>query len=259
MLETWRSKSLEDFTNELCAASVLYKVPFNDLYPWHFDYYSNALQKEIISNLTSLSDKKFNTYINFVANEIKKTYVYDPNDQIIGMWIEKYNLNVSDFPFSNNDRISTIISSVLKPSFPKNIENQLDRRLIFDFHSFAVFLEYNKIITFINSLLPEEDNGNLATKNSMLPLNPYPRIFTSFEAYVKFKNLVDEFGNTKHNLSNYSFVYHRMVKDKLIYEDYKQTEFVFFLLEFNVNISRIKPKTQFGNKDIRESIYNSIK
>jgi hypothetical protein len=88
--------------------------------------------------------------------------------------------------------------------------------------------------------------------------NPYPRIFTTTKAFNKFKILLDEFGNTKENLANYSFVYHRMKRDKLIFDDYQQTQFVFFLLDFNINISRIKPKTQLGNKDLRESIYNRV-
>lgn len=89
--------------------------------------------------------------------------------------------------------------------------------------------------------------------------NPFPRIFTSPKAFNKFKKLNEEFGDTKQNLSNYSFVYHRMVKDKFIFEDYKQKDFVFFLLDFDINIDRIKPKTQLGNNDFRESIYNSLK
>jgi len=88
--------------------------------------------------------------------------------------------------------------------------------------------------------------------------NPHPRIFTSFEAYTKFKNLLDEFGNTKENLANYSFVFHRMKRDKLIFDDYQQTQFIYFLLDFDINISRIKPKSQLGNNDLREGIYNRI-
>ena len=88
--------------------------------------------------------------------------------------------------------------------------------------------------------------------------NPYPRIFTSYNAFDKFKKLLDEFGNTKENLANYSFVFHRMKKDNLIFDDYQQTQFVFFLLDFDINISRIKPKTQLGNNDLREGIYNRI-
>lgn len=89
--------------------------------------------------------------------------------------------------------------------------------------------------------------------------NPYPRIFTSIKAFDKFKKLREEFGDGDEDLANYSFVYHRMKKDKLIYEDYKQTEFMYFLLEFDINIKRIKPKSQLGKTDFRESIYNSIK
>nr|WP_315232681.1 hypothetical protein [uncultured Flavobacterium sp.] len=107
---------------------------------------------------------------------------------------------------------------------------------------------------------PEIINIDLEDKLSVADEdNLYPRIFTSHKAFDKFKKLREEFGNTKQNLSNYSFVYHRMVKDKFIFEDYKQTEFVFFLLAFDINISRIKPKTQLGNNDLRESIYNSLK
>lgn len=89
--------------------------------------------------------------------------------------------------------------------------------------------------------------------------NPYPRIFTSPKAFDKFQKLLEEFGNGDENLANYSFVYHRMVKDKFIYEDYKQTEFMYFLLNFDINIKRIKPKNQLGKNDLRESIYNSVK
>jgi len=88
--------------------------------------------------------------------------------------------------------------------------------------------------------------------------NPYPRIFTSFKAFTKFKNLLEEFGNSSENLANYSFVYHRMKKDNLIFDDYQQTQFMYFLLDFDINIKRIKPKSQLGNNDLREGIYNRI-
>jgi hypothetical protein len=109
--------------------------------------------------------------------------------------------------------------------------------------------------TTINPVIVKVENSNSAAILEKEE-NPYPRIFTSFEAYTKFKNLLDEFGNTKENLANYSFVFHRMKRDKLIFDDYQQTQFVFFLLDFDINISRIKPKTQLGNNDLREGIYN---
>lgn len=102
-------------------------------------------------------------------------------------------------------------------------------------------------------------NGTTTTTNIKEEnTNPHPRIFTSTEASNKFKNLLDEFGDTDENLANYSFVFHRMKRDKFIYDDYQQTQFVFFLLDFDINISRIKPKNQLGKNDFRESIYNKV-
>ncbi|MGZ9676143.1 hypothetical protein [Flavobacterium sp. GNP001] len=105
----------------------------------------------------------------------------------------------------------------------------------------------------------EKTSAKQSVIGNPIEANPYPRIFTSSKAFDKFQKLLEEFGNGDENLANYSFVYHRMVKDKFIYEDYKQTEFMFFLLDFNINIKRIKPKNQLGKTDLRESIYNSVK
>lgn len=90
-------------------------------------------------------------------------------------------------------------------------------------------------------------------------INPYPRIFTTAKAFDKFEKLLAEFGDGNENLSNYSFVYHRMVKDKLIFEYCKPIEFVYFLLNFDINLDRIKPMKQLGKTKLREGIYNSIK
>jgi hypothetical protein len=88
--------------------------------------------------------------------------------------------------------------------------------------------------------------------------NPYPRIFTSVGAYSKFKNLFDEFAKSNQDLANYSFVFHRMKKDNLIYKDLKQLEFIDFLSSFEIHLDRLKPISQLGNNDLREGIYNRI-
>jgi hypothetical protein len=112
-------------------------------------------------------------------------------------------------------------------------------------------------MAFISELKTNKTSG-VIIPNETKPTNPYPRIFTSIKAFEKFQNLLDEFGNGSENLANYSFVFHRMKRDKLIFDDFQQTQFVFFLLDFDINISRIKPKSQLGNNDLREGIYNRI-
>ena len=111
--------------------------------------------------------------------------------------------------------------------------------------------------TTINPVIVKVENTN-NTDNSEKEENPYPRIFTTTKAYNKFKNLLDEFGKGNQDLANFSFVFHRMKKDNLIFKDVKQIEYIDFLSFFEINLDRLKPITQLGNNDLRESIYNRV-
>lgn len=112
-------------------------------------------------------------------------------------------------------------------------------------------VENIKIILNINSsethVVEEEKQKNI-----------YPRIFTNDYAFIKFNGLLNEFGNSEQNLANYSFVFHRMKSDNLIFIDLKQIEFVDFLSNFEIHIDRIKSENLLGNMDLREGIYNRI-
>lgn len=99
--------------------------------------------------------------------------------------------------------------------------------------------------------IPEEKSNKLE--------NPYPRIFKDYNAFLIFEKLMSEFGNTKDNLANYSFVYHRMLKDNLIYDDLQKLQFTYFLLNFDIKIDRIKRFEDIGKKQLRESIYSKAK
>ena len=103
------------------------------------------------------------------------------------------------------------------------------------------------------------ENGVItSTTTEVITENLYPRIFTTAKAFEKFKNLVNEFGNTKENLANYSFVFHRMKRDGLIYDDFQKLQFTYFLLKFEINIDRIKSMKEIGKLEYRESIYNRV-
>lgn len=113
----------------------------------------------------------------------------------------------------------------------------------------------------LNSIIKLEYHEDVISEESVnikSSVNPYPRIFTSDKAYFKFENLLKEFENSRQNLANYSFVFHRMKKDNLIYNDLKQLEFIDFLSIFEIHLDRLKPISQLGNSDLREGIYNRI-
>jgi hypothetical protein len=121
--------------------------------------------------------------------------------------------------------------------------------------------EVPSIISMFNN--PEIEKAIIPTEEKSNPIenekNPYPRIFKNFKAYIVFKNLLEEFGTSKDSLANYSFVYHRMKKDELIYDDFQQLQFTYFLLDFNIKIDRIKRMDDIGKIDYRESIYSKAK
>jgi hypothetical protein len=111
---------------------------------------------------------------------------------------------------------------------------------------------------YFDALIPIEKRKIEKVSKTTNEENPYPRIFTSIKAFEKFKNLLDEFGNTKENLANYSFVFHRMKRDELIYDDFQKLQFTYFLLKFDINIDRIKSMKEIGKIEYREGIYNRI-
>jgi uncharacterized protein (DUF488 family) len=113
----------------------------------------------------------------------------------------------------------------------------------------------------LEMLLGEDNDNEINSTPADLVIqteNTYPRIFTSIKAFEKFQNLLNEFGISSQDLANYSFVFHRMKKDSLIFKDLKQIEFIDFLSSFEIHLDRLKPKSQLGNIDLRESIYNRI-
>lgn len=255
---------LADFTEELSAAHHLDDSTFIDLYhDGHYFDRTAALKKEIIDNLNFLPIDRFNAYIKYVQDEIHEVYGhYNPDECIIGKWIEKFHLLEKDFPFYDNNEVQRLLAVNKKQYKVVSEETVINVSLMqLEFHWYAGHLEYLKMKRVIDELLPKEKGGIITSASSFnnSPINPYPRIFTSDKAYKIFNNLKSELSVTKTSLSDYSYVYHKMLKDGYIYDDYKQTEFVFFLLNFDIKIDRIKPWNQIGNKKLRDSIYLKAK
>ena len=50
-----------------------------------------------------------------------------------------------------------------------------------------------------------------------------------------------------------------MKKDELIFDDVRNLQFIYFLLDFDINIYRIKPLSEIGKKPLRDSIYSRAK
>ena len=238
---------------DMSNVDVLKTSSFSDLYPWHYSDPTINLQNDILIKMENLKESKFDTFLKHLRDEIAEYHIYDPNESLIPKTIERFNIKESDFPPFHIEEFEKFVEII----HPYNKEVCADYLIQREIHVYAAHLEAEKILDFIDSMLGNSESVSSETPEKLE--NKYPRIFTSQKAFEFFDRLKEEFGNSKKALADYSFIYHRMKKDRLIFDDYKQTEFVYFLLEFGINVGRVKPLSQQGNSDYRAGIYNRVK
>ncbi len=134
------NSALKSFIQTLCDVSELEKYPFSELYPWYFYEFTSNLKEEIINNLTSLNEKQFHVYLEYVKDKITEAYVYDPDECIIDRWLKEYELDEKDFPFYSNEKICKLLSSFNDVSLSKDEASKV-RSIQLQFHWYSVYLE----------------------------------------------------------------------------------------------------------------------
>jgi hypothetical protein len=166
-------KPLEYFNNQLNDVSILNEYSFMELYPWYYFDATEKLKKEIVNNLTKLQENQFNAYLNYTKEQIKEFHVFDPEICIIQQWLDKFDIAPEDFPFIENHGVKLLTQSKYKDdSFGKE-QNRLVYSIQREFHLYAVFLEVEKIVTFINEFLIKtgDDSVGLVSNPKILKGN----------------------------------------------------------------------------------------
>lgn len=237
---------LNGFIEMLNSYERVIHTPFLTLYNgyWFTDI-REQLEKEIHENFMNADQDKL-IYLDYAKTRIEKEIIYKETNQFLEKWIEQFKLSDLEFPFIEDEQIIIYLAtSRQQPNVPYE-ERNIIINMQKDFYCHAALLEKNNILKFIEKLFAEANYDK----------NPYQQIFTSTKAYNAFKILLEEFGNGKTNLANYSFVYHRMKRDGLIYDDCPKVKFIFLLLDFGINIDRIKDMEDIGNRDGKAAIYS---
>lgn len=144
---------LENFLHEIGNTLFLNETSFYDFYFSHYADISDALKKQIIDNLNSLPEIKFDVYIRYVKDEINKYHCYDPNACIIEKWMTKFNINEDDFPFNLNEEVIRLLS-IKKVDYPLEIKEAREISLMqLEFHWYAIYIEVKNILSFIDGLI----------------------------------------------------------------------------------------------------------
>ena len=158
-------KALENFTHQLNDVSVLDEYSFLELYSWYYFDTTEMLKKDIITSLTELPEKQFNAFLKYINEQIQVYHVFDPEVCIIQKWLDKFDLAIEDFPFLNNQDIELLTLPKYKDDTLEKEQSRLVYSIQREFHLYAVFIEAQKIKTFINGLLINEhdDSKELVT------------------------------------------------------------------------------------------------
>lgn len=92
-------------------------------------------------------------------------------------------------------------------------------------------------------------------------INKYPRVFVDVFSSLFFEKMYDEFRNSKHILADFSFIYRKMVYDKLIYQDFRPEMFKSWIAEepFSIIIDSNLKSLNDCTTNEKEIIYNKIK
>lgn len=250
-----KKTAITDFTEELSAAHHLNNSSFEDLYYWHYFDTSAALKKEIMENLNSFSLVRFDAYIKYVNNEIHEVYgYYNPDECIIGKWIEKFDLKEEDFPFYNHEAVTYLLS--VKSEYCKRESNKKKVNIglmQLEFHWYAGHLEYLKMKRFIDELLPikiKSSNENSSVINDSEAKNNFQNttwfkvglLFAKGKVQELYKKHITEKGHFK----------------KITLElDFKATDRPYF--SETINNSTNNPKNIYSNFDKMKKIRDYCK
>ena len=86
-------------------------------------------------------------------------------------------------------------------------------------------------------------------------------IFANEFAFDLFKNLHERFKDSPSQMANYSYIYRKMVKESLIRDSFKPSQFIDFIsLEpYNVdNVDQLKTLDRIGEKNVVRQNFNAI-
>lgn len=275
----FKYKPLKDFIQGVCDINSFhtYKsfldIPQNSTlsYEKAKDNLNNAfyrLEAFMNGNVNQYSHFDFNTAFTelFYLNRKVENYTYDNCKRIGKYWTltEQIRIDYDKSNFKNQNAYDNkafcndcdVITSIAWDRIDEFISFQTQDEIE----------EQNKKLSIADVIKSSQKNEKIKevieTSKDETPkeeTNPYPKIFKNHNAYSIFKKLVEEFGNTKENLSNYSFVFHKMTYEDLIHFDLKQQSYFTFLDDFDITISRIKPLQSIGKITYRESIYLKAK
>ena len=184
---------IKNYNNE----STITNSTFNDLYNTFILKSSYDLKTEIMEQMLQFPDLKDN-YLDYLYKRITSETQHDPDTSVLEKWIQDYQLQGLDFPFTANTQINEFLDSSMEFPDPKIKEPFLVEAISKYFYKHAFYLEKTNILELIQIQkikLSTDKNSH----NSIEDLNP---IFKSLEGFEIFSHLLENLGVNMSTIKN---------------------------------------------------------
>jgi hypothetical protein len=183
-LNIFLNNFIEKFNNQ----GIIQQTIFTELYDEYIIPASSQLQDEIKINTITLPIADRENYLKYFRNLIEDEIIDSYNESNIAKWMLYFELDLNEFPFVDNEMIKIKLSTWHnQPGLDyKSKKDLLKLQKDFFLHSF--YLESNKIIKLINSLLPSRTI--VETNSNKIKLN-YFKIKAGYSKTNKAKALFE--------------------------------------------------------------------
>jgi hypothetical protein len=186
-LKPFKDVMLEGFLNEINNIDDLYKYTFIQCYDFGIKRFTESLILEIKENILFLPQEKMNIYLDYVKDKIENSQNYSTNEISLDKWITAYKLESLNFPYLENKDVNQLITKSINYYLWDEEDRSLMEDIQLDFFNYAVKLESDKVINYINNLNPRITDNNTSTPDTIT----FDSIFKSLDAFHKFNELVE--------------------------------------------------------------------
>ncbi|WP_276974599.1 hypothetical protein [Flavobacterium filum] len=186
-LKPFKDVMLEGFLKEINNIEDLYKYTFIQCYDFGIKRFTESLILEIKENILLLPQEKMNIYLEYVKDKIENSQNYSTNEISLDKWITAYKLESLNFPYLENKDVNQLITKSINYYLWDEEDRSLMEDIQLDFFNYAVKLESDKVINYINKLNPRITDNNTSTPDTIT----FDSIFKSIDAFHKFNKLVE--------------------------------------------------------------------
>lgn len=207
------TKELDYFIQHASYMEMLDSIPFDQLYKFHLLKWSNNCLAEINKNILNLDKDKQPPYLELVKNKINANLQFAIDNNFLDDYLEKYNLNIIDFPFFSNHQVNSLLSENFTSLDGHKDEAHYKHKFIVkrmqsDFYRYAIFIETNKIFDLIKKYEDHSVPNDIIFKSS----DSY-KIFTEL---LKFLNISD--GSKRGNPAKLNAIWQTFPSRKAIFK-----------------------------------------